>query len=120
MFHRSLPLSLCEKGPYLEFFWSEFGKIRTMETRNTDTFYLVSISNFCSSINPLSANFTKWSETLKNIRRQFANKLFECVRPFCAIGAERVKCLIKSCNNFSHDFYDKIFFTVVLFRGRHQ
>ena len=29
--------------------------------------------------NPLSTNHTKWSSTLKTIRQQFANKLFECV-----------------------------------------
>ena len=33
--------------------------------------------------NPLSANFTKWSNTVK----QFAGELFECVCPFCGIGA---------------------------------
>ena len=27
----------------------------------------------------------------QTIRRQFANELFECVWPFCGIGAERVK-----------------------------
>ena len=30
------------------------------------------------TINPLSANFTKWSHTQK-IRQQFADELFECV-----------------------------------------
>ena len=40
-------------------------------------------------ISPLSANFTKWPNTLK----QFANKLSERVWPFCGIGAERVKHL---------------------------
>ena len=29
--------------------------------------------------NPLSANFTKWSNTLKTIRGQFADELCECV-----------------------------------------
>ena len=27
----------------------------------------------------------------QTIRRQFADELFECVWPFCGIGAERVK-----------------------------
>ena len=27
----------------------------------------------------------------QTIRRQFAEELFECVRPFCGIGAEMVK-----------------------------
>ena len=40
------------------------------------------------NFNPLSANLTKWSNTLK----QFADKLFEGVWPFCEIGAYRVKC----------------------------
>ena len=39
-------------------------------------------------INPLSANPTQ------TIRRQFANKLFECVRPFCGICAKWAKLLI--------------------------
>ena len=32
------------------------------------------------------------------IRQQFADELFECVGPFCGIGAERVKqnCLMKN------------------------
>ena len=30
-------------------------------------------------INPLSTNPTKWSNTLKKIRRQFTDKLFECI-----------------------------------------
>ena len=33
-------------------------------------------------INPLRANITKWSNTLK----QFVGKLLECVWPFCGIG----------------------------------
>ena len=36
--------------------------------------------------NGLSGNFTKWSNTLK---------LFECVWPFCGIGAYRVKLRMK-------------------------
>ena len=35
----------------------------------------------------LNANPPKWSNTLKTVRRQFANELFVCVRPFCGIGA---------------------------------
>ena len=31
------------------------------------------------SVNPLSANPEKWSNTLKQMRRQFADDLFECV-----------------------------------------
>ena len=41
------------------------------------------------SINPLSANPTKWSNTLK----QFVDELFECVRPFCGVGAQRVNSI---------------------------
>ena len=33
-------------------------------------------TQYYSCVNPLSANFAKWS-----------NKLFECVWPFCGIGA---------------------------------
>ena len=40
-----------------------------------------------SRINPLSANPTKWANT-QTICRQFAaDELFECVLPFCDIGA---------------------------------
>ena len=41
-------------------------------------------------LNPLNANFTKWSNTLK----QIADEFFECVWPFCGIGAERVKIFV--------------------------
>ena len=34
-------------------------------------------------LNPVSGNPTKWSNTLK----QIADELFDCVRPFCEIGA---------------------------------
>ena len=40
-------------------------------------------SSECCVINPLSANPTKWSNTLK----QFTDELFECVWPLCEIGA---------------------------------
>ena len=36
-------------------------------------------------LNPLNANPTKWSNTLK----QFADELFECVSPFCDISSQR-------------------------------
>ena len=50
---------------------------------------ITTIHKFCSTcmINTLSAKPTKWSNTLK----QFADELFECVRPFCEIGTYRVK-----------------------------
>ena len=38
--------------------------------------------------NPLSANPTKWWNTLKQIVA-VVNKLFECVWPFCVDGAEK-------------------------------
>ena len=38
---------------------------------------------FWIRINPVSANFTKWSNLLK----QFVDELFECAWPFCEIGA---------------------------------
>ena len=41
---------------------------------------------YYNNINPLSANITKWSNTLKTIRRQIADELFEYVWPFCGIG----------------------------------
>ena len=39
-----------------------------------------------SEINPLSPNFTKWSNTPNNLSA-LADKLFECVWPFCGVGA---------------------------------
>ena len=36
--------------------------------------------------NSLSANPTEWSNT-QTIRRQISDKLFECVWPFCGVGA---------------------------------
>ena len=48
------------------------------------------------NVNPLSANPPKWSNTLK----QFVGK-FECVCPFCGIGAQRVK------NLESRDYSDR-------------
>ena len=41
-------------------------------------------------INNLSVNFTKWSNTSNNLSAT-ADKLFECVWPFCGVGALRVK-----------------------------
>ena len=39
-------------------------------------------------VEPLSTNPTKWSNTLKQtIRWQIADELFECVWPFCGVGA---------------------------------
>ena len=35
-------------------------------------------------LNPLRANHTKWSNTLKHA--QIADELFECVWPFCGVG----------------------------------
>ena len=52
------------------------------------SFHLLSF--IASSVNRLSANFTKWSNT-QTIRRLFADELFECVWPFCGICAYRVK-----------------------------
>ena len=49
------------------------------------------------SLNPFSANFTKWSDTLKQfVGSLTTNRL--SVWPFCGIGAERVKqnCLMKN------------------------
>ena len=41
--------------------------------------------------NPLSANHTKMAKHTQTIRHQFPVELFECVWPFCGVGAERVK-----------------------------
>ena len=37
-------------------------------------------------INPLRANPTKWSNTLKQFVGNFGDELFEFVRPCCEIG----------------------------------
>ena len=41
-------------------------------------------------------------------RRQTADDLFECVRPFCEIGAERLKSLVRNLKRVSemHNAYD--------------
>ena len=50
---------------------------------------VIAVNSFCEkiewqkSVNSLSANLTKWSDTLK----QFADELFVCVYPFCSVGA---------------------------------
>ena len=43
-------------------------------------------------LNPLSANpkQNKMVKHTQTIRRQFADELFECVWPFCDIGAQRL------------------------------
>ena len=41
--------------------------------------------------NPLSTNPTKWSNTFKQFVDKLLTNCFECVWPFCEIGAERVK-----------------------------
>ena len=51
---------------------------------------------FDSEFNTLSANPTKWPNTLKTIRRLIADELFEYVRRFCGVSAQRVKILILS------------------------
>ena len=38
------------------------------------------------AVDPLSANPTKWSNTLKQFVGKFADELFEYVWPFCGIG----------------------------------
>ena len=45
---------------------------------------------FTIAVNHFSANFTKWSNILKQIRQQFVDELLECVWPFCGIGGWRV------------------------------
>ena len=42
--------------------------------------------SFRSFFNPLETNPTKWSNTLKH----FVGNSFECVRPFCEVGAYRI------------------------------
>ena len=53
-------------------------------------FYTITAEKNSKSFNPSSANPTKCSNT-QIISRQFADELFECVRPFRGIGALRVK-----------------------------
>ena len=58
-----------------------------------------------SNINPVSANPTKWSKTFKNSSAT-AGKLFECVGPFCGVGASRVK---KFSSQYYHLILPRIF-----------
>ena len=52
------------------------------------------VSNSNLPITSLSANFTKWS----NILKQFVDELFECVWPFRGVGAWRVNTWINKCH----------------------
>ena len=64
--------------------------------RRAEDFLPSCVEDAWKNLNSLSANPTKWSNTLK----QFADKLFECVWPFCKIGAQRVKeCLLNGVGN---------------------
>ena len=40
-----------------------------------------------NEVYPLSTNITKWLKHTQTMRRQIADELFECVWPFCGIGA---------------------------------
>ena len=48
---------------------------------------------YMKELNPLSANPTKWSNTLKQFIGDLPTK---CVWPFCEIGAKRVNKFISS------------------------
>ena len=48
------------------------------------------------SFNPLSANFTKWPNTLKQFVRNLPPNCLSVFGHFCGIGAKRVKnCLVR-------------------------
>ena len=57
-------------------------------------YILITLTFLCASCliyfgiltNPWSSNLTKWSNTLKNLSA-IADELFECVWPFCGVGA---------------------------------
>ena len=53
---------------------------------------------------PLSANPTKWSNTLKQFVGEIADELFECVWPFYEIGAKRIMLKKINTTNYSKWF----------------
>ena len=67
-------VSLREKCPYSELFWSKCGKIRTRITPNTDTFYPVCINWWCTHSKSLS------SSTIKFFHMAFEDKFFIATR----------------------------------------
>ena len=73
---------------YLSILNWEFGKLLSSLVSSTQS--ICRGDDFQICLNPLNANFTKWSNTLK----QFVEELFECTWPFCEISAERVKVSI--------------------------
>ena len=60
-------------------------------------------------LNPLSANPTEWSNTLKQFVG-IADELFKCVWPFCGIGALRVKYWVKYTHPFKVQDTSKSFY----------
>ena len=53
-------------------------------------YFLLSILHY-SYISRLNNNLTKWSNYFKQFvgKLQIADELFDCVWPFCAVGAEK-------------------------------
>ena len=69
-------------------FWNNFPK-EIKEKLSTKEFKKRHRAPLCFSVtfNPLRANPHKMVKNTQTIRQQFADELFECVCPFCEIGA---------------------------------
>ena len=67
-------------------------------------------------LNPLSANPTKCSNTLKRICPQFADELFACVWPFSGFGSSRVKIFLEKLN-LHYNFFCKMEWTKTVFQS---
>ena len=80
--------------------------------KESESCFIEMASKRLNSFNPLSANFTKLSNT-QTIRRQITNELFECVWPFCGIGAQRVKRILAHCDALNKTIYLIIFIKTV-------
>ena len=61
--------ALPKKCPYSELFWSEWGKMRTRITPNTDTFHAVGILLSAFLVLAKSVSNVKWKITTRPLNR---------------------------------------------------
>ena len=65
--------------------WEKEWEKETRKIRRKES--ILALDRFLvKSLNPLSANPTKLSNTLKQFVAKVADELFECVWPFCGVG----------------------------------
>ena len=84
-FYRQILIKIVEKYMWKSEFFSRL-HVKFRNFGKTELFQRI-LSQICSDLNPLSANLTKWSNTHKQFVGKLPDELFECVWPFCGIGA---------------------------------